>query len=210
MVKSSLQELVADHAMLMPLTVEQYHLMLETGILQDGDPYELLDGYLVRKDRSKTGADPMTIGPDHVGAVKLLGELSAELKPFGFHMALQAPVTILPDSEPEPDGAVVRGTIREYTGSHRHPSQNDIVCLFEVSDSSLRRDRITKQRIYADNGIPQYVIINLLENVAEAYTTPLAGQGRYQDVRTLRAEETFCIALDDGAFLDVAVSALLP
>jgi len=64
----------------MPLTVEQYHRMLETGILRDGDPYELLDGFLVRKDRSATGTDPMTIGPDHTGGVELLGELETDLQ----------------------------------------------------------------------------------------------------------------------------------
>src|SRR5215204_7677140 len=102
---STLQELVSHRATLMPLTVEQYHRMLQTGILQDGDPYELLDGYLVRKDRSAAGKDPMTIGPDHTGGVGLLGELQNDLKRFGCHMRLQQPVTILPDSEPEPDGA---------------------------------------------------------------------------------------------------------
>jgi Uma2 family endonuclease len=208
MVKSSLQELVADRATLMPLTVEQYHRMLETGILQDCDPYELLDGYLVRKDRSKTGADPMTVGPDHSGGVGLLGELNQGLKRHGFHMRLQQPVTMLPDSEPEPDGAVVRGTLRDISG--RHPVPADIACLFEVADSSLRRDRVTKQRIYADNGIPQYVIVNLLEAVVEVYSTPLRGQGRYQDVKVLRAGQTFRIALGDGAYLDVLVESLLP
>lgn len=35
---------------LAPLTVEQYHRMLEEGPLQSGDPIELLDGLLVLKD----------------------------------------------------------------------------------------------------------------------------------------------------------------
>jgi len=32
-------------------TVKQYHRMLETGILTDGEPIEFLDGLLVLKDR---------------------------------------------------------------------------------------------------------------------------------------------------------------
>jgi len=37
---------------LVPLTVEQLHGMLEKGILRDGDPIELLEGLLVRKNRA--------------------------------------------------------------------------------------------------------------------------------------------------------------
>jgi Uma2 family endonuclease len=208
MVVTTLEELVANRAKLMPLTVEQYHRMLETGILRDGDPYELLDGYLVRKDRSEAGADPMTIGPDHSGGVKLLGELNDQLKPLGYHIALQQPVSILPDSEPEPDGAILRGSIRDYAG--RHPDPADIACLFEVADSSLQHDRKTKLRIYADCGIPQCVIVNLVDNVVEVYTNPVRGQGRYHVVQVLRPGEKLRIALAGGSYLDVAVEALLP
>ncbi len=123
MIASPLEELIANRARLMPLTVEQYHKMLETGILRDGDPYELLDGYLVRKDSSAAGADPMTIGPDHTGGVELLGELETDLKAQGFHLRLQQPVTILPDSEPEPDGAIVGGTVRYWATAGRHPCE---------------------------------------------------------------------------------------
>ena len=37
------------------LTVEQYHRMLEGGILHEGDPVELVEGFLVRKDREEGG-----------------------------------------------------------------------------------------------------------------------------------------------------------
>jgi Uma2 family endonuclease len=210
MIASPLEELIANRARLMPLTVEQYHRMLETGILRDGDPYELLDGYLVRKDRSAAGADPMTIGTDHTGGVELLGDLETDLRPRGYHIRVQQPVTILPDSEPEPDGAIVLGTIRSWFAAGRHPNEAEIPCLFEVSDSSLQHDRSTKRRIYADCGVPQYVIVNLVDRVIEVYTNPQRGQGRYKDVQVLRPGEKLRIILSATAHLDVAVDALLP
>jgi hypothetical protein len=55
---------------LMRLTVEQYHQMIDAGILMSGEPYELIDGLIVRKDRSASGEDPMTVGTGHAWAVQ--------------------------------------------------------------------------------------------------------------------------------------------
>jgi hypothetical protein len=40
-------ELLDDRTVLMPLTVEQYHQMIAGGIVAEGEPYELLDGWIV-------------------------------------------------------------------------------------------------------------------------------------------------------------------
>jgi hypothetical protein len=37
------------------LTVEEYHEMMRAGILKDGDPIELLEGWLVIKERKTPG-----------------------------------------------------------------------------------------------------------------------------------------------------------
>lgn len=52
------------------LTVDQYHRMIDSGILREGEPIELLDGVLVYKDRSDRGEDPMTVGKRHALAVQ--------------------------------------------------------------------------------------------------------------------------------------------
>src|SRR5690606_33590578 len=44
---------------LVPLTVEQYHRMIDAGILDEDSGIELLDGMLVPNDRGDVGADPM-------------------------------------------------------------------------------------------------------------------------------------------------------
>ncbi len=192
----------------MPLTVQQYHRMIAEGILQSGEPYELLDGYLVRKDRSKAGGDLMTVGPDHAKGIKLVSKLAFALTPFNCHLQIQLPITIEPDGEPEPDAAIVRGSIDDYNG--RHPGPDDVICAFEIADSSLSRDRTTKQRIYCDAGIAQYTIVNLIDGVVELYTRPLVGHGKYDDVRPHHRGETLRLTIGEGQTLDVAVDALLP
>jgi hypothetical protein len=53
---------------LVPITVEQLHRMLEEGIIRDGDPVELLEGLLVRKNRAAAGEGEMTHGARRVRA----------------------------------------------------------------------------------------------------------------------------------------------
>ena len=43
----------------LPITVEQYHRLIEQGTLPEDATVELLRGALVRKDRSVVGADRM-------------------------------------------------------------------------------------------------------------------------------------------------------
>lgn len=189
------------------LTVDQYHRMIEGGILESGAPIELLDGFLVHKDRAKAGEDPMTVGLDHIWAVDNLPEVLAGVRAAGFYVRTQQPITLPPDGEPEPDGAIVRGTKDDYR--KRKPMAGDLACVIEVADSSLDRDRGTKQRIYADAGIAQYVIINLMERVVEVYERPLVGSGRYADVRRLRGAERVGFPAG-GESIEVEAARLLP
>jgi Uma2 family endonuclease len=78
--------------------------------------------------------------------------------------------------------------------------------VVEVSYSSLRYDRGIMRRIYAEAGIPEYWIVNLVDRVVEVYSEPKGG--KYASERTLRSGET----LAPAAFPDflVEVAALLP
>src|SRR5580704_12759015 len=134
------------------LTVDQVHAMLEAGILRDGEPIELIDGVLVRKDRSDQGGDPLTIGKKHNLVVNLLVRLDRELAPLGCHMQSQGPICLPPRDEPEPDGVVLRGEPRAY--SDRLPTARDATAVVEVADSSLPYDRTVKLALYARAGIP--------------------------------------------------------
>jgi Uma2 family endonuclease len=205
---TALHELLSGHAQIMPLTVEQYEQMIAAGILPEGEPYELLDGFVVRKDRSASGEDPMTVGHEHVWVIQKLQKLSAKLEKLGCHLRTQSPVSLPPYNEPEPDGSIAVGTADDYRS--KHPGASDLTCVIEVADSSLRRDRTTKLRVYAKSAIAQYVIINLPDRVVEVYTNPLASQGRYGESTTLRPGRSVEFAAARGKKLSVSVKSLVP
>lgn len=140
------------------MPVERYHEMVRSGALGADDRIELLEGVLVEK-MSKT--------PPHVYSTMATMRLLNAMLPANWHVATQDPIT-LADSEPEPDLMVVRGDGHEYLA--RHPQGREIGLVVEVADSSLRRDRIIKKRIYARASIPTYWLIDLNSRTVEVYT----------------------------------------
>jgi hypothetical protein len=84
----------------LPLSVEGYHALLKAGIIQDGDPVELLEGFLVPK---------MGKGLRHELVRRRLVRMLNALIPPGFFVDTQGAATLI-DSEPEPDVFVIRGT----------------------------------------------------------------------------------------------------
>jgi Uma2 family endonuclease len=190
------------------LTVEQYHEMISKGILPEGAPFELIDGYIVQKDRSAAGEDPMTQGDRHMWVVMKLLKLNRQLEKRGCHLRPQMAITLPPYHEPEPDGVVVLGTDDDYR--KRKPTAKDTLCVIEVSDASLRYDQTEKLRMYAESGIECYVIVNLRDRLIEVYTDPLKRKGRYGQNRSLRSGESLEIPTGRSAALSVPVKRLLP
>jgi hypothetical protein len=206
-----LRELADEAAILYPFTVDQYHQMIEQEILAEGEPFELINGQLIHKDRSATGEDPMTVGHEHVLVVKRLARLSPRFERHGCHMQTQQPISIVPHDEPEPDGAVIVGSEEDYQG--RLPGPKEVLCVIEVADSSLQRDRTIKLRLYAGAGIACYLIINLLNRLVEVYTQPTSARGqlpRYGKPEILRAGDTLKIPGPRGKLVSVPVQKLLP
>src|SRR6185437_13740671 len=99
-----------DEPLIFPLTVDAYHRMIAEGILPEGQPFELLEGQIIRKDRSAAGEDPMTVGSAHAWVIGTLAELNPKLRRFRCHIRIQLPLTFVPLSEPEPDAAIVYGS----------------------------------------------------------------------------------------------------
>ena len=193
---------------LLPLTVEQFHRMIEAGILRDGEPVELIDGVLVRKDSSALGGNAMGHSARHALVVTRLQRLAERVEPHGCHIRLQLPVTLSNVQEPEPDGSVVRGTPENYADHHPGPAQT--LAVIEVADSSLEHDRTTKQRIYASAGIPQYVIVNLPDGQLEVYESPSIAEGRFVRHAIFKPGQSIRLALGSTTLIDVTVTELLP
>jgi len=209
--EEQLRDMVENRAVVLPLKVGQYHQMIASGVVPEGEPFELLNGYVIRKDRSAAGEGPMTVGPEHAWVIRKLTALDPRLRRLGCHMQIQLPVTLPPWNEPEPDAAIVIGTEDDYRG--RHPGARDVLCVVEVTDSSLNRDRTTKLRFYAASRITQYFIINIPDRMIERYTRPIAGNGRparYAQVEMLKPGQTIELPAPDGNRLKVPVRRLLP
>ena len=77
-------------------------------------------------------------------------------------MRAQGPLALGRRSEPEPDIAVVQGTIDDFP---EHPQT--AVLVVEVSHSSLSFDRTDKANLYAGAGIAGYWIVNRVDRRLE-------------------------------------------
>ena len=69
------------------------------------------------------------------------------------------PLAISSTSEPEPDIAIVTGTPRDYRDEH--PTTAELVV--EIADTTLAYDRARKTALYAQAGIQEYWILNLVD-----------------------------------------------
>jgi Uma2 family endonuclease len=143
-----------------PVSVPQYHAMIEAGVVEDGGPVELLEGWVTQKMAKK---------PAHRVATRRVRQALEPLLPARCFLELQEPVT-LGDSEPEPDLAVIRGSPADY--EQRHPGATEAALVIEVSDATLDRDRTLKARLYARARITTYWIVNLVDRQIEVYTDP--------------------------------------
>jgi Uma2 family endonuclease len=175
-------------------TREEYESLVEQGFFGPEERLELLEGIIC----------PMS--PHNSPHAACIAVLQQELHPLfatGHHLRVQLPLALSPDSEPEPELAVIPGSARNYFQAHPASA----VLVIEVSDSTLLRDR-SKQKLYAEAGIPDSWILNLVDGCLEVYRDPNPGLGVYRTQFVLRAGERISPLARPEA--SVAVSDLLP
>jgi Uma2 family endonuclease len=141
-------------------TVEEYHRMIEAGILSEDDKVELLNGRIVQMSAQT---------PPHAGTTQRASDYIKERLAAQAHVRMQLPIT-LATSEPEPDIAVVRIDAGAY-GEH-HPNANEIFLLIEVSYSTLQIDIEEKALIYARANIAEYWVLDVAEREAYIFRNP--------------------------------------
>lgn len=181
-------------------TLAEYHKMIETGVLVSGEPYELLEGWIVRK---------MSRGKPHDNGLMVLTKRFLRMMGPGWEVRPQCAVTLSDDSEPEPDFAIVRGD--ENTFTDHHPGPSEIALLVEVSDSSVRVDRHDKGRIYSRDRIPVYWVVDIPDQRIEVYTLP-GGSGdtaAYQHRQDYGLGSSVPVVIDGQAVGTVAVSDVI-
>lgn len=178
------------------LTLDEYRKIRDSGVLDDGPRYEFLEGWIVTKT---------TQGPEHNLVVnrcrKWLERIVPEHWEFRVQSAIAASI-----SEPEPDLSIIIGPDNRY--ADHHPTGEEIGLLIEVADSSLARDR-RKARIYADAGIPNYWIVNLIDRQVEVFRNPLSDGLGYRDKHVALLDEMLEARLDDAAVLTIPVLEIL-
>jgi hypothetical protein len=84
-----------------------------------------------------------------------------------------------------------------------------VLCVIEVSDSSLPRDRGYKLGLYANAGIAMYVIVNLLDRKLEVYRSPVVGEGRYGEVANPFVDAGIAFTVASGGPVMVPVKQIL-
>jgi Uma2 family endonuclease len=141
-------------------SVEDWHRLGEAGIFDKGDRVELLDGEIIIMS---------PIGDRHAWACTLLGELFVEQGRRRYVTWQNLPVEADPHSEPQPDLALLPRHLRE---ARRLPLSQETHLVVEVADSSLRHDRLRKLRKYAVSGVPEYWIVNLVDDQIEVFRQP--------------------------------------
>jgi len=172
-------------------TIDAYFDLVRAGAIEEGDHVELLEGLVV--------ASPPQ-GPLHAGVLTALYENLREAIGQRASIRVQMPLLLGSRSAPEPDVAVVAGEAFDYLT--RHPEAALLVA--EVSDSSLPQDRLTKSRIYASAGVPEYWIVNLREACLEVSTKPDRERRVYTETRRVPREATVELVALPGATLTLA------
>jgi Uma2 family endonuclease len=181
-------------------SVTRYQRMIDAGILTPEDKVELLENYVVLK---------MPRNPRHDSTLQRMLRPLLRAVPPGWDLRVQSALG-LPDSPPEPDFAVVRGSAADY--ENRHPGAADVGMVIEVADASLLRDQRDKTRICARGGIPCYWIVNLVDTRVEAYTQPTgpAPIPAYGSFQTYQPGDAVPLVLDGNPMASLPAAELLP
>lgn len=140
-------------------SVEDYHRMIEAGILCDRN-VELLGGEIVEMSPES---------PFHYYTAKQGTKYLATLLAGKADIRFNGPIT-LSDSEPEPDIAIVR--LPESTYKDHHPYAEDIYWLIEVAKTSLKKDLELKLPIYAQAQIQEYWVLDLSQKQLIVFRNP--------------------------------------
>ena len=168
-------------------TVDEYHQMIEAGILTHEDSFELLEGQIVQMSPQR---------PPHAATTQCAANYLSRLLEQAY-IRVQLPITLPPNSEPEPDIAVVRIDNRQYFD--HHPAADEIFLLVEVAKTILKNDRITKALVYAKAKISEYWILDVQERQVYVFREP--GAETYQQEIILGEDATISLL----AFPDVNV-----
>ena len=143
-------------------TLEEYQRLGETGIIQEDERVELVEGEIVEMS---------PIGRPHASVVARINQL------FGTRFAgraiawVQGPLALPRQvSQFQPDLALLKPRADFYREKDVGPE--DALLVVEVMDSSIAYDRRVKLPIYARGGVPEVWLVNVNRNSVEVWRDP--------------------------------------
>lgn len=149
------------HLIRRQISLDDYHKMIEAGILTEEDKVELIEGDIIHMSPK---------GSKHASCIRKILTWLPEKIATSAQLQIQDSIQIPDVSEPEPDLALAIPRADYYV--HTHPLPEEILLVIEVADSSLSIDREIKLPLYAAAGIPEYWIINLRDRQIEVHRKP--------------------------------------
>jgi len=174
-------------------TVQQYHRMIESGILHEDDRIELIEGELNTMPPINTA---------HAGKTKRLNRILSGLTGDAAIVSVQDPLVLGERSEPEPDLMLLRPRADFYEKAN--PLPGDVLLLIEVADTSLDYDRGVKIPLYGANGIPEVWLLDLQRKRLEIHLDP--GPAGYRKILLPDSGQVVSPSLLPG--VEVAVDSL--
>lgn len=140
-----------------------YHAMGAAGILAPDERVELMEGEVVAM---------APIGSRHAACVLLLNRVFSTSSRLAGRTLVQVqnPLAASDRSETQPDLMLLAPRDDAYAAAH--PGPQDVLLLVEVADSSLQYDRRAKIPFYAEIGVREVWLIDLVHDRLEAHTQP--------------------------------------
>jgi Uma2 family endonuclease len=169
-------------------TRSDYHRMAQTGILAPDARVELIDGEIIEMS---------PIGRRHMAAVDRANRVFDRGVGEDAIVRVQGSIALGDNGQPEPDVALLR--FRDDFYAHAEATEEAVLLLVEVADSSEEYDQRTKAPLYARYGIPELWIANLNRDQLVVYRDPTPAG--YATVRVLRRGES----ISPLAFPDLTV-----
>ncbi len=153
------------------VSLEEFHRMVEAGVFPEDLRLELVEGELVEMS---------PIGKRHAAKVARLTALFGPLVPHQAILFVQSPL-VVGESELYPDLALLKPRPDFY--EEELPQGGDALLVVEVADTSLRYDLQVKLPLYAQAGVPEVFVVDLLGQKVLVHRHP-EGEG-YREVEAL-------------------------
>lgn len=177
-------------------SVEEFDRMVTARVFREDEGVELIGGEIV---------EMTPVGSQHAGCVNALTHLFHSAVGSRLVVTVQNPLRLSPDSQPQPDLAIVKPREDFYRTSH--PTAADALLVVEVADTSAAFDRGTKLGLYARAGVPEVWLVDLSTGRVEIFTEPSPEGYHLHHVRT-RGEQARAIAVPELSLpVDVILGA---